>query len=172
MVPGCGSDGSPADGFPTAIREAQDMAKAVLSQGGDATSLGIALAPFPDGAYARAYRNGIAQPQEFANEHASGGVYTTPTDLAAFARVFLMGGMVDGTRVLSPQSVEEMGLDQTQGSFNPAPATALAYGLGWDTVTDSALASVGVRGWSKNGGIVHYGAQILVAPREGLAVVV
>jgi CubicO group peptidase (beta-lactamase class C family) len=132
----------------------------------------FALAPFPEGSFARAYRGGVLQPQEFTNEHASGGVYTTPTDLASFVRLFLNGGVAGGVRVLRTTSVEEMAVDQTAGSFDPVPSGLGAFGLGWDSVAEPALAAVGVEGWAKSGGVMQYEAQILVAPREGLAVLV
>jgi len=132
----------------------------------------FALAPFPSGTYARGYRGGVLQPQEFTNEHASGGVFSTPTDMAPFLRLFLNGGTVGGVRTLDGTSIEEMAVDQTTGSFNPVPSASMAYGLGWDSVSEPALRAVGVEGWAKSGGVMQYEAQVLVAPREGLAVVV
>lgn len=132
----------------------------------------FSVAPLPAGAYAKAYQSGVAMPQEYINVDAAGGIYSTPADMAAFVRMFLNEGMsAGGKRVLSKESVEKMGVDQTVGTFNPVPSKALAYGLGWDSVTDSGLGNVGVRGWTKNGGTFFYGAQILVAPDEGLAAV-
>jgi CubicO group peptidase (beta-lactamase class C family) len=132
----------------------------------------FSLAPLPDGSYAKAYRSGVALPQEYVNVDAAGGIYSTPSDMAAFVRMFLNEGMsAGGTRVLSKESVEKMAVDQTVGTFDPVPSKALAYGLGWDTVTESGLGHAGVKGWTKNGGTFFYGAQILVAPEEGLAAV-
>lgn len=130
------------------------------------------LGPFPDGSFARFHMSGVPQAQEYTNLHASGGLYSTPTDMAAFARLFLDGGSVGGTRILSAASVAAMAVDGTAGSFNPVPSATMAYGLGWDSVTEPALRAVGVDGWTKNGGSYFYGAQILVAPADGLAVVV
>ena len=126
------------------------------------------LGPFPEGSYAKVYRTGVVQPQEYTNLLASGGLYTTPTDMAAFARAFLNGGVP----ILAESSVREMAVDQTPGTFNPAPSRTMAYGLGWDSVVAPGLQEVGVEGWTKNGGSFFYGAQLLVAPLEGLAVVV
>ena len=132
----------------------------------------FSLAPLPDGSYAKAYRSGVAQPQEYINVDAAGGIYSTPADMAAFVRMFLNEGMAaGGTRVLSKESVEKMGVDQTVGTFNPVPNKGLAYGLGWDSVAEPGLGQAGVKGWTKNGGTFFYGAQILVAPDEGLAAV-
>ena len=135
------------------------------------TNSTFSLAPLPDGSYAKAYKSGVAWSQEYINVDAAGGIYSTPADMAAFVRMFLNEGLsAGGTRVLSKESVEKMGVDQTVGTFNPVPNKALAYGLGWDSVTESGLGQVGVKGWTKNGGTFYYGAQLLIAPEEGLAV--
>ena len=132
----------------------------------------FSLAPLPDGSYAKAYHSGVAWPQEYINVDAAGGIYSTPADMAAFVRMFLNEGMsAGGVRVLSKESIEKMAVDQTAGTFNPVPNKALTYGLGWDSVTESGLGQAGVKGWTKNGGTFYYGAQILVAPDEGLAAV-
>jgi CubicO group peptidase (beta-lactamase class C family) len=141
------------------------------------TPLGMAhssytLAPFSGDSYAKFFSAGVVQSQEFIGPQASGGLYTTPTDMAALVRVFLNGGTVGKTRILQTSSVEAMGANQTLGTFNPAPSPGLAYGLGWDTVTESGLQAVGITGWGKNGGIANYLAQIVVAPQAGLGVVV
>jgi CubicO group peptidase (beta-lactamase class C family) len=38
----------------------------------------FSLAPLSDGSYAKAYRSGVAQPQEYINVDAAGGIYSTP----------------------------------------------------------------------------------------------
>ncbi|MBN2437171.1 MAG: beta-lactamase family protein [Deltaproteobacteria bacterium] len=132
----------------------------------------FSLAPLPDGAYAKAYQSGVALPQEYINVDAAGGIYSTPADMAAFVRMFLNEGKAEGgAQILTKESVEAMGVDQTVGTFNPVPYKGLAYGLGWDTVTQPGLGQAGVKGWTKNGGTFYYAAQILVAPEEGLAAV-
>lgn len=129
------------------------------------------LASFPPGSFAAYHLNGIPMPQEYVT-YAAGGLYSTPDDLAAFARVFLGAGATGSGAVLSPSSVAVMATDRTAGTFDPVPSAAETYGLGWDTVADPALAQVGVIGWGKNGGSFYYQAQILVAPAHGLAVAV
>jgi CubicO group peptidase (beta-lactamase class C family) len=130
------------------------------------------LAPFSGDSYAKFYSAGMVQPQEFIGPQASGGLYTTPTDMAAFLRVFLNGGTVGKVRILLPSSVDAMGVDQTLGTFNPAPSKGLAYGLGWDTVTEPGLQAAGISSWAKSGGVAYYLAEIVVAPQAGLGVVV
>ena len=128
--------------------------------------------PFPDGAYAKFYSSGIAQPEEFVGAQASGGLYTTPTDLAAFARMFLNRGALGSTQVLAAASVAAMAVDQTLGTFNPVKYSSFTYGLGWDTVQEPGLQAVGIEGWSKGGDSGFYGAELMIAPKAGLAVVV
>src|SRR5262245_39906863 len=86
-------------------------------------------APFPDGSYAKAYRNGAVQPQEFGNVLAAGGVYSTANDLARLAMMFLGSGTVGGIRILSEASVAEMAVDHTTGIFNPVRYGKFVYGL-------------------------------------------
>ena len=142
------------------------------------TPLGMAntrypTAPFADGSYAKTYRNGAAQPQEVLNLLASGGAYSTANDLARLAMMFLGGGTVGRTRILSKASVAEMALDQTIGTFNPVRSEGFAFGLGWDTVTEPGLQAVGFDGWNKGGDVSgYYGAAIIVSPRAQLAAVV
>jgi CubicO group peptidase (beta-lactamase class C family) len=128
--------------------------------------------PFPDGAYAKFYLSGIAQPEEFVGAKATGGLYTTPTDLAAFARMFLNRGALGSTQVLAAASVAAMAADQTLGTFNPVKWSGFTYGLGWDTVQEPGLQAVGIEGWSKGGDAGFYGAELMIAPQAGLAVVV
>lgn len=73
------------------------------------TPLGMAntrypLSAFPAGSYAKAYVKGAAKPQEFVNTFASGGVYSTADDMARIAMMFLSGGRVGTTRILSGAS--------------------------------------------------------------------
>jgi CubicO group peptidase (beta-lactamase class C family) len=128
------------------------------------------MQPFAEGTYAHSYYvDGQVRPREAVDLLASGGVYSTPSDMARLARMLMHGGELDGVRVLSPRAVDEMGRDQTVGTFDPAPSSMMRYGLGWDTVTEPALGRAGVTGWAKNGGSDQYGASLLVAPRQKLA---
>ena len=129
------------------------------------------LAPFPDGSYAKAYQGDAIRPREVINLLASGGAYSTPTDLSHFATMLMNGGAYGDTRVLTAASVAEMGTDQTLLSFNPVPSKSTAFGLGWDTVTEPGLDAVGLTGWAKVGDSIDYHATLAVAPRARLAFV-
>src|SRR5881409_41031 len=141
------------------------------------TPLGMAntrypLSSFPAGSYARAYVKGAAKPQDFANSLASGGAYSTADDMARIAMMFLNGGRVGTTRILSGASVAEMAVDQTTGSFNPVHSDSFAYGLGWDSVSQPGLAAVGFDGWAKGGDSLDYHAALVVSTQAQLGIVV
>ena len=130
------------------------------------------VSAFPAGSYAKAYMKGAAKPQEFVNTLASGGLYSTADDMARIAMMFLNGGRVGTTRILSGASVAEMAKDQTIGSFDPVHSDSLAYGLGWDSVSQPGLAAVGFNGWAKGGDSNDYHAALVVSPQAQLGIVV
>jgi CubicO group peptidase (beta-lactamase class C family) len=127
---------------------------------------------FPDGSFAKRYKNNALLPQLFLNSLGSGGLYSTPTDMAKIAMMLIGRGKLGNVRILSEDAVREMGIDQTLTSFNPVPANGSRYGLGWDTVRQPGLGAVNVIGWQKGGDVPQYGAVMTIAPEEGLAVVV
>lgn len=133
----------------------------------------FALAPFVTGSYAPAFRaDGTPWPQEYTNAYASGGLYTTPGDMARLAMMFINGGTCGGVQILSASAVAEMGRDQTAGlAFAPLPSGS-RYGLGWDSVEQPGLSAVGVACWQKSGVTTCYHTDFFVAPRERLAVLV
>ena len=126
----------------------------------------------PEGSAARVFADGKMLPLEVTNVHASGGLMSTATDMAAFGRMLLGKGTLNGTQVLSPQSVAEMGRLQTATTLDPMPDTLTAYGLGWDTVRELNLSSVGVRAWMKGGDTTDFHSGLIVAPEAGLTVFV
>lgn len=127
---------------------------------------------FPDGSFAKRYADDTPQSQLFLNSFGSGGLYSTPSDMAKIAMMFIGKGKVGNVRILSESSVAAMGVDQTLSNFNPVKAKSYSYGLGWDTVIQPGLGAVGVTGWQKGGAVTLYGSVITIAPAEGLAVVV
>ena len=127
---------------------------------------------FPDGSFAKRHEGDTPLPQLFINTLASGGLYSTPTDMAKIAMMLIGRGKLGNVRILSEDSVAAMGVDETLTSFNPVKANAWSYGLGWDTVIQPGLGAVGVIGWQKGGDGPLAGAVMMIAPEEGLAVVV
>ena len=86
--------------------------------------------------------------------------------------MFLNGGRVGTTRILSSASVAEMAKDQTIGSFEPVHSDSWAWGLGWDSVSQPGLAAVGFNGWAKGGDSNDYHAALVVSPQAQLGIVV
>ena len=131
-------------------------------------------AEFVPGTAARVYDPATATmvPQEYLGLYGSGGLFSTPSDMARVASMLMDGGTYAGRRVLSAEAVAEMGRDQTKGSLDPTGLQGFIYGLGWDTVREPGLAKVGVTAWYKSGGTNDYVAGFLVVPGERLAVVI
>jgi CubicO group peptidase (beta-lactamase class C family) len=77
-----------------------------------------------------------------------GGLVSTMDDYLRFARMLLNGGAVDGTRLLSPKTVDLMTQNHLDGTFSPG----WGFGLGVQVATDlpaaSTLGSEGMYGWS------------------------
>jgi CubicO group peptidase (beta-lactamase class C family) len=121
------------------------------------------------GTVARVVSDGRTQPLEVTNIYASGGLMSTPADMLAFARMLMASGQVGETRVLSGGSIAEMGRSQLATTLQPLTRNVWNYGLGWDTVTDMTLESVGVRAWAKGGDTSDFHASLVVAPEAGLA---
>ena len=121
------------------------------------------------GAVARVVKDGRETPLEVANFYATGGLLSTADDMAAYGRMLLRSGTVDGTQVLTASSVATMGRSQLPTTLAPVERNPIDYGLGWDTVSDLSLAGVGVRAWVKGGDTVDYHASLVVAPEAGLA---
>jgi hypothetical protein len=65
-----------------------------------------------------------------------------------------------------------MAVDQTIGGFNPIHNESLAYGLGWDSVSQPGLAAVGFNGWYKDGDTSDYHATLVVSPQAQLGIVI
>jgi CubicO group peptidase (beta-lactamase class C family) len=130
------------------------------------------LHTFADGTCAKVYDGDTARRFEVLNALASGGLYSTASDMSRLAAMLAGGGTYKGARILSAAAVAEMGRSSTSRSFDPVPSTSYSYGLGWDTVTQPGLAAVGVRGWQKGGDSGDYHAALIVAPKARLAMTV
>jgi CubicO group peptidase (beta-lactamase class C family) len=132
-----------------------------------------ALESIPEGSFARRYdKDGGELPFLFINVLASGGLYSTPADMARLAGMFIGKGKLGSVRILSENSVAQMAADQTLASFNPVKSDMVSYGLGWDTVRQPGLRAVGVTAWQKGGAIPYTKSMLTVAPDEKIAVFV
>ncbi|WP_308465055.1 serine hydrolase domain-containing protein [Rathayibacter soli] len=128
--------------------------------------------PLTPGDFAPVIIDDVIQPAEYLNLYASGALFSTPGEMARLAAVLLGDGTWHGEQIISPASIEEMGLDQVSGSLDPIASTGFRYGLGWDTVTDPGLAAIGARGWTKGGDTRDYHATFMLAPDSDVAVVI
>ena len=99
------------------------------------------------------------------------GLTSTARDYARFAMMLAGGGMIDGSRLLSPKTIELMASNHT----SDIPAGGLigpgtAFGLGFQIVTDVAatqtVGSVGKYGW-----VGIYGTVFWVDPEEQLVAI-
>jgi len=130
------------------------------------------LDALPAGSFAFTYTNGVQNPQAFVNLYATGGLYSTPSDMAKLILMILGKGKSGDTRILSESAVEAMAIDQTEGTFNPVASDNERFGLGWDTVSAPGLKAVGVKAWAKGGDTPTYGSEFMVLPDEKMGVMV
>ncbi len=129
--------------------------------------------PLPDNSYARSYSGTVPLPLYFYNVYASGGLFTTPSELSHLAVMLINKGVYGSRRVLSERAIAAMAEDQRAGQFNPVPNEELRFGLGWDTMAEPGLAAVGISSWDKTGDMNGlFGTNIIVLPEEKLGVVV
>ena len=147
------------------------VAKKILDPLGMKHSVYLTSMPLPSNV-APVIQKGKADRLQVPNILAAGGMLSTSDDMARLAMIFTGDGVVGGKRILSSSAVQQMGTDQTTTALQAAPPSSFRYGMGWDSVEDPALKSAGVRGWTKGGDLVQYHAAFMVAPDQGLAVVV
>jgi CubicO group peptidase (beta-lactamase class C family) len=82
-----------------------------------------------------------------------GGLYSTAADYARFAQMLLNGGELEGTRILSPKTVELMTSNRIAHLADPHPFGLVShgFGLGVRVLTDlgrsATLGSPGMFGW-------------------------
>lgn len=95
------------------------------------------------------------------------GLLSTANDYARFLQMTLNGGELNGTRILSPKTVELMVTDHIADiGFNPGQGMGLGFSVLKDVGTRGTHGSVGEYGW---GGAYH--STYWVDPVENLVVV-
>jgi CubicO group peptidase (beta-lactamase class C family) len=80
-----------------------------------------------------------------------GGLWSTPDDMLRFGRAMLLGGTLDGTRILDRSSVDAMVEPQTRDVVHAGTGDPVHYGLGWGLrpgwgASESAFAHSGATG--------------------------
>ncbi|HJV26755.1 MAG TPA: exo-beta-N-acetylmuramidase NamZ domain-containing protein [Aromatoleum sp.] len=93
------------------------------------------------------------------------GVFSTAADLARFARMMLAGGVLDGVRVLRPESVEAMTQPQSQDLEHPR-------GLGWGLVAPFAANRLALPPLGAYGHTGFTGTAMWIDPVSGIYVIV
>jgi CubicO group peptidase (beta-lactamase class C family) len=96
------------------------------------------------------------------------GLTSTARDYGRFAQMLLNGGILDGTRLLSPKTIELMTSSHTAdlpegGLLGPGANFGLGFRVVTDVASTQAYGSPGLYGWS---GI--YGTVFFIDPREHL----
>ena len=124
-----------------------------------------------DGTYARVLADDGLLPAELTSIYASGGLMSTPNEMARFASMLMNDGVLNGTRILSKAAVREMGRSQLPTTLTGPRPAFFTYGLGWDSVAEPGLAAVGQQAWLKGGDTSQYHAGFTVAPQAKLAAV-
>ena len=155
----------------TGLDYVEFVAREVLDPLGMSHS-GYPLSSFPEGSFAKPYKGDQLLEQEYIGPLASGGLYSTPSDLTRFAAMLIGKGKLGEKQILSPESIAAMALDQTANTFNPLQDNSFRYGLGWDSVSQPGMAALGIAAWQKGGDTNSYGSVLIVLPDEGISVAV
>ncbi len=118
---------------------------------------------------AAGYVDGQPIPPMEANMTATGGAYSTVTDMAQFLIMLLNRGLhPNGNRILQPDTVAMMRQAETSSLDINSYAK---FGLGLDTVDDPALRYAGPA-WAKNGSTGIFNAFLEILPDQDLGVIV
>ena len=132
---------------------------------------GFALAPAAEGTFVHPFYNGRTLSQEMPAAYATGGTISTPTDMMKLARMFLDAGVYEGRRIVSAESIRDMGVDQARRTRIDLTPT-FRVGLGWDTVKQLGMEAAGLRAWLKNGGTTFFASEFIVLPEARLAMMI
>ena len=107
--------------------------------------------------------------QQRGFHRASGGLVSTAEDYATFGQMLLNGGELDGVRLLSPRTVEQMASVHVPDSL-PGRTTGEGYGLSVRVLSDAVAGgfrlSDGAYGWSG-----AFGTHFWADPRDEIVAV-
>lgn len=135
------------------------------------TRSGYGTAALPEGSYVHPYEGGRSLRQEIPAMYATGGLVATPSDMMTLARMFMNQGVHEGRRIVSAESIRDMGVDQSvRALINLAPEAR--WGLGWDSVRQAGLNAAGLLCWTKNGGTTFFDTEFFVLPEARLALLI
>ena len=77
-----------------------------------------------------------------------GGLVSTMDDYLLFSRMLLNGGALEGTRLLSPKTVDFMTRNHLDGTFEPGGGFGLGVRVNQDVAQAQVLGSEGMYSWS------------------------
>jgi CubicO group peptidase (beta-lactamase class C family) len=92
-----------------------------------------------------------------------GGLYSTANDLFILYQMMLNRGQYNGTRILSPSSVETMTRVHTGNLITGSPG--IGYGLGWAVARNSAAAPLSEGAYGHGG---RYGTYAFIDPKKDM----
>jgi CubicO group peptidase (beta-lactamase class C family) len=113
--------------------------------------------------------NGTARAGPFINDEVNspaGGVSSTISDMARYARLQVNGGSIDGKQVINATALRETHTPQNLRKFSDSGM--LAYGMGWDIISENGRTRV-EHGGDLSSGVSTY---ITLYPEDKMAVIV
>lgn len=114
---------------------------------------------------ALAYNNdGSAAALEYLNSLGAGGIASNAHDLAKFGDAILAG------KIVERKWVDESFTAQYGPQTVPAGTPKMAFGLGWDSVTDEAYEKLGVRLIYKGGDTSYYHSMLYLLPDQNITI--
>jgi CubicO group peptidase (beta-lactamase class C family) len=96
----------------------------------------------------------------------AGGICSTATEVAHFARLHLAGGLVDGSQIVSAESVRAMQVPQVVVPSGGDGLSSRHWGLGWSIFDWSERTVLG-----HDGGTIGQAAFLRIVPDAGVAIV-
>lgn len=111
---------------------------------------------------------GFIRQKKILFEHGSGGLYSTLEDYTRFATMLLLGGSLEGHRILSEESVHLIHTEAPKKHLEPDPG--FVWGLGVKIRQNPSVgktpATAGTYGWSG-----AFGTHFFISPADTIAVI-
>lgn len=108
--------------------------------------------------------DGSASDLEYLNSLGAGGIASNALDLCKFGNAILSGKIVD------KQWVNESFTAQYGSQTVPSGTPKLAFGLGWDSVSDEAYEKLGVHLIYKSGDTSEYHSMLYLLPDQNISI--
>ena len=95
------------------------------------------------------------------------GLLGSPRDLARFLAALLAEGELDGTRIITPESVRAMNRRYVDAAQSPAPIPGVGFGLGWFHLDEGGRVSL-----SHGGQGTGFASMMRLYPAENLGIAI